>query len=605
MSLDDELRAEQQQRLAGGLERSLEGPRPELVDFASNDYLGLARDPELIGAARAALEEFGSGGRAARLLGGGSLERELERQAAHWLAVEATLLFPSGYQANLGLVTSLAGRGDALFCDALNHASLIDAARLSRAGIQVYAHADPAALEHQLRSPAARAARRRIVLTESVFSMDGDLAPLAELARLCEQHDAWLVVDEAHAVGLLGPERQGAAAELESPRLAARVITGGKALGTSGALVAGSRALVDQLVNRARSFVYTTASVPAAVAAFAAAIEVVRSSGERSRKALAAARRLASALELPPPSAAIVPVVIGPEHAALEAARALRDELGFDVRAVRPPTVPAGTSRLRVSCHADHEPRSIDRLTAAIAALLPVREAEPAELAPRAVPRVVPLVVAGTDTDIGKTVVSALLVRAAARRGPAAYWKAVQTGTDSDTRTVAALAGIDPRSLAAPAYEFPLPASPHEAAAAAGARIDPARIDSQAIERAAGGKPLVLELAGGLLVPWSDDITQLDWLTHTPHELVLVARSGLGTLNHTLLSLEALRARQLEPRALFLVGPAHSSNRATLARLGGISTLFELPHFEPLTTQALDAWIDEHDLSAALPAPRR
>src|SRR5262245_32659218 len=230
---------------AGLLRRPEECAPSRLVDFASNDYLGLARDPRVVEAARAALAVHGAGGRASRLLGGGSpLHVACERAAAEWLGAEAALLFPSGWQANAGLVSALAGRGDAVFSDRLNHASLVDAARLSRARVFVHAHLDLEELERQLASAAG--ARRRLVLTEGVFSMDGDRAPLAELHALCARHDAHLVVDEAHAAGLLGPEGAGAwaaarvAAEGEA-RLAARVVTGGKALGVAGAFVAGSR----------------------------------------------------------------------------------------------------------------------------------------------------------------------------------------------------------------------------------------------------------------------------------------------------------------------------------------------------------------------------
>src|SRR5262245_51747126 len=254
--LDRELAAELEQRAALGLRRDARLARPSGVDLGSNDVLGLARHPRVIAGARAALEEFGAGGRAARLLGGGSpLHERVEEAVAAWTGAEAALLFPSGYQANLGLVGALAGRGDALFSDERNPASLIDAARLSRAHVFVHAHLDLAELERQLGR--ARPARRRLVLTEGVFSMDGDAAPLAELDELCRRHDAWLVVDEAHSAGLLGPAGAGAWAALGAraeSRLAARVVTGGKALGVAGALVVGSRALREQLVNHARTF---------------------------------------------------------------------------------------------------------------------------------------------------------------------------------------------------------------------------------------------------------------------------------------------------------------------------------------------------------------
>src|SRR5262245_11550043 len=264
--LDQELAAELERRGAAGLRRDprLPGTLPG-VDLGSNDYLGLARDARVVRGARAALEEVGAGGRASRLLRGGpAVHERAAAAAAGWLAAEAALRFPSGYQATLGLVGALVGRGDAVFGDRANHASLIDAARLSRAQVFVHAHLDLAELERQLAR--ARGARRRLVLTEGIFSMDGDAAPLAELDELCRRHDAWLVVDEAHSAGVAGPAGAGAWAALgprADARLAARVVTGGKALGVAGAFVAGSRILREQLVNHVRAFLFTTAPPPA------------------------------------------------------------------------------------------------------------------------------------------------------------------------------------------------------------------------------------------------------------------------------------------------------------------------------------------------------
>ncbi len=572
--------------------------RRGLVDFASNDYLGLARAPASIAAAREALQRFGAGGRAARLLGGGSaIDGELEAKVAAWLRAEAALFFPSGFQANVGLLGAIAGRGDFVVCDEFAHASLIDGARASRAVVAWHAHADVEALDRQLRGQAARAARRRIVVTESVFSMDGDLAPLDALLAACERHDAHLVVDEAHAVGLLGPERAGAAAVFAAhPRLVARVVTGGKALGAAGAVVVESGALVELLANRARSFVFTTACSPAVPAAFLAGVAAVRADGAPAERALAAARRLAAALGLPAPAAAIVPVVLGETERALAAAAAAT-EAGFDVRAVRPPTVPAGTARLRLTCHAERTDADVDRLASALRPFL-VDVAGSRPLVP-ATPRPGerPWVVAGTDTNVGKTVVSALCVLGLANAGhgarAASYWKPVQTGSDDDTTTVQRLVGGARVQFERPLWSLPLPASPHEAAAAAGVRIDAAAVSAGIRERAAS---TVVELAGGLLVPLHGAVTQIDVLAEVRARLVLVARSGLGTLNHTLLSLEALRRRRLEPAALFLVGPPHASNLATLRELSGVRHVHAVPPFEPLEHAALAGWLAANPL---------
>jgi 8-amino-7-oxononanoate synthase len=596
----DRLAHERERRAARGLARELHEPRAGAADFTSNDTLGLARAPELAAAARAALAH-GAGGRASRLLGGGSpLDREVERAAAQWLGAEDALLFPSGWHANLGLLGALLRPGDVVLSDELNHASLVDGLRLARARALVYRHADAADLERRLAALGRGGAA--LVVTESVFSMDGDLAPLGAIADACARWGAALVVDEAHAIGLLGPAGAGAWAALgpqraRDPVLAARVVTGGKALGAGGGLVVGSAAVREAAIDRARSFAFTTAAPPAVVGALGAGIAcAARADAERAR-ALELARRLARALELPEPAAAVVPFVVGGAEEALAAARELR-EAGLEVRAVRPPTVPEGSSRLRLVCHAHNDDAELERLIAGLRAL-----ARPGAARAASAARAEALVVAGTDTGVGKTVVAALLARAASRRGRAGYLKPVQTGSESDTDAVGRLAGAALR-LGEPAHAFPLPASPHEAALAAGSRVDIERIE-RALDRereALAGGRLVVELAGGLLVPWTIETTQLDWLARARLPLVLVARSGLGTLNHTLLSLEALRARHLEPRALFLVGAPHESNRETLRRLGRPAALYELPTLEPLDTPALDAWIDAHDLAPLLGA---
>jgi len=597
-ALDRELAGELERRAAAGLRRDAHlGGRIDGVDLGSNDTLGLARHPRVVAAARAALEEHGAGGRASRLLRGGSpLDERAEAAVAEWLGAEAALFFPSGYQANLGLLGALAGRGGALFSDRLNHASLVDGARLSRAHVLVHAHGDLAELERQLAR--AQGARRRLVLTESIFSMDGDAAPLAELDELCRRHDAWLVVDEAHALGIVGPGGAGAWAALGAradTRLAARVVTGGKALGVAGAFVVGSRVLREQLVNHARSLLFTTAPPPAVAGGLLAAIELARGM-ERERAHLCGlATELARRLRLPAPAGAIVPFPCASPEQALELARRL-EARGLFVPAVRPPTVPAGGSRLRIVCHAFNTAGELDELARALEAV-PARPAPPA----RAEAPGTALFVVGTDTGVGKTVVSALLLRAARALGRAAYWKPVQTGDESDRAAVLALAEASAHEGLPSAWTFPLPASPHEAAAAAGKAIEPGRLGEglRGLVRTLTGTRIVVELAGGLLVPYRSEpelVTQADWLAVAGTPLVLVARAGLGTLNHTLLTLEALRARHLEPRALFLVGTPHASNRRTLAQVAHVPRVFEVPLLEPLEPAALAGWLERNDL---------
>ncbi|MFT4516030.1 MAG: 8-amino-7-oxononanoate synthase [Planctomycetota bacterium] len=605
-ALDWQLRTELDERARRGLKRAtmLDG-QIEGVDFGSNDYLGLARDSSIADAMVAAVREFGAGGRSARLLKGGSpLHEQCEQAAATWLGSEAALLFPSGYQANIGLVGALVGRGDAVISDRDNHASLIDAARLSRARILVHDHLDLAGLERALR--AASSTRRRLVLTEGVFSMTGDAAPLLAIDALCREYDAWLVIDEAHSVGLLGPSGAGAwarevhaAGGADGHRLCARVVTGGKALGVAGAFVVGSSTLREQLIHKARSFLFTTASPPALAGGLLAAVECCRLADRERAAVFANAARLAAALDLPVPAAAIVPVPVGDAALAVQVASELQRE-GFYAPAVRPPTVAPGASRLRVVCHANQSTADVDRLAGLVASKLRQQPAKAAVVARRA-----PVTcVVGTDTGVGKTVVSALLLRAAMANGPARYWKPVQTGSDDDTQSVTELAAAEACHLLPNAVNFELPASPHAAAAAEGASVQLEDLHAalQKHRAAHADSRLLVEFAGGLLVPFALEppATQADWLASMGAQVVLVARSGLGTLNHTLLTVEAMRARQLQPDALFLVGEPHPSNRETLGALTSIAQIYEVPHWPSLSTKSLDAWLQGHDLTELL-----
>ena len=603
-NLEAELRLELDALASAGRLRNVHG-RPEgLVDFTSNDYLGLASHELVIEAAREASARHGAGGRAARLLGGGAGHSELERLGAEWLGEEAALFFPTGYQANLGMLTSLAGEGDVVFSAAANHASIIDGLRLSKARVVIFDHGEPDDLERKLRDHGP--SKRRIVAVEGIYSMGGDRPPLEAIDALCQKYDAHLVVDEAHSVGVVGPGCRGAAASLKddpNTRLVARTITGGKALGAGGALVVGSRAVVDVLLNCSRSFIFTTAAAPGVCASFAAAIRVVQGSAELARRAREGAADLAKKRGLPAPDAAILSLLLGDEGVAVKASEQLVD-LGFDVRAVRPPTVPVGTSRLRIVAHAFNDTDDRNDLVRAlkkcgVAAKIKAPEAAPtAPLAPA-------LLIAGTDTDVGKTVAAALCTRALKLRGKVHYWKPVQTGADSDSDTVARLAGLDGHEVLRPAWELPLPASPHEAAIDAGVSIESGRIGGAllSLRKTLTESRMVVELAGGLMVPYSvtehagrhSADLQVDWLRRTGAPFVLVARSGLGTLNHTLLSLEVLRARHLVPRAILLLGDKHESNASTLRELANGTPVLEVPRFERLDVESLDRWLaDPH-----------
>jgi 8-amino-7-oxononanoate synthase len=345
-----------------------------LVNLCSNDYLGLAAHPAVRAAAAAAAEREGAGSGAARLVAGDlPVHRALEARLAAWKGREAALLFGSGYHANAGVPAALVGRDDAVFSDVLNHASIVDGALLSRAELIRYRHCDAGELSELL---ARTRVRRKLVITDAIFSMDGDAAPLREIAEACDRHGAMLYVDEAHSAGVLGPGGAGLAAALGvSDRVDVHMGTLGKALGAFGAYVAGERRLADLLVSRARTFVFTTALPPAACGAALAALDVVAAEPERRARLAALGARLGGGLaalgfDVSRVAAPIFPVVLGTEARALAAAGALR-ERGYFVRAIRPPTVPRGTSRLRVALSAAHTDAQVDGFLAALAEILP------------------------------------------------------------------------------------------------------------------------------------------------------------------------------------------------------------------------------------------
>jgi 8-amino-7-oxononanoate synthase len=365
--------------LAGLSRQRPAGPTGPLLSFCSNDYLGLASHPRVLAAAAdtAAREGFGAG--AARLVSGDlPAHRDLERDLAAFTGYPAALLFATGYQANLGVVTALAGPDDFVVSDAANHASLIDGCRLSRATIAVYAHADAAAAAAALSRPGSF--RRRLLITESLFSMDGDAAPLAALAEVAATHDAVLVVDEAHAFGTTGPGGRGLSAAA-GVRPDVVVGTLGKAFGSAGGFVAGASELRAYLVNRARSFIFATAPPPPVAAAARAALALAAGAeGDCRRERLRAGRsRLLELLSgvgsqaLPPGATSIaspiLPLILGSDARALAAAARLRD-LGLFVPAIRPPTVPVGTARLRITFSSEHELAEVETLGRALQEIL-------------------------------------------------------------------------------------------------------------------------------------------------------------------------------------------------------------------------------------------
>jgi 8-amino-7-oxononanoate synthase len=355
-----------------------------LLNFSSNDYLGLANEPALKEAAIKAVERFGAGAGASRLICGSLAPyHELEEALASFKGTAAALSFGTGYAAALGTICALTGPDDVIVLDKLVHACIVDAARLSGAKLRVFAHNDLAGLERILQWAQGRSAKARtLVVTESVFSMDGDHAPLRELVRLKERYGAWLMVDEAHATGLHGTNRRGLAEELGVGKgIEIQMGTLGKALGASGGYICGSRALIEYLTNRARTFIFSTAPVPAAAAAATAGIRFVQShAGQERRNVLwervrefsarlrptaASANAWSAAKPLP---TAIIPLVLGAEDRAVAAAATLRDQ-GIFIPAIRYPTVARGQARLRLTLTAGHTKADLAQLLSALESL--------------------------------------------------------------------------------------------------------------------------------------------------------------------------------------------------------------------------------------------
>ena len=354
-----------------------------VVSFASNDYLGLSAHPAVVAAARRALTRWGAGSGASRLVTGSRpVHSELERELAAWKGTEAAVCFPTGFAANLGVLSTLAGPGVRILSDELNHASIIDGCRLSRSALAVYRHRDMGHLAELLAETPTADAHHTIVVTDSVFSMDGDIAPVDDLVTLCERHNALLILDEAHAV--LGPNlpaaprrdkgggTEGQGRDGVYGGTVVRVGTMSKTLGSLGGFVAASHDVVDLIVNRARSYIFSTAPTPADAAAALAALRIVRSAEGAAligRLAALIGRITEAGFAPPGHPSPIVPIVLGSEQAALNASAALLQE-GLWVPAIRPPTVPVGTSRLRITLSAAHTDEEVGRLLDALSLLL-------------------------------------------------------------------------------------------------------------------------------------------------------------------------------------------------------------------------------------------
>jgi len=552
----------------------------QVIQLCSNDYLGLAADPRLRRAAAAAAGRWGAGSGASRLVSGTSeAHRRLEASLARLKGCEDAIVFSSGYLANTGTIPALAGSQDAVFSDELNHASIIDGCRLSGARVVVYRHADVADLERALCSVDAR---RRLVVTDTVFSMQGDLAPVPDLARVCERHGAMLMVDDAHATGLL--EAAGAGAGIVMSTLS-------KALGSAGGFVAGSRDLVEWLRNRARSYVFDTAPPPAAVGAAIEAVRIIAKEPHRGPGVVAAAARLAQALaglgyDVGRPAAAIVPVLVGDGPGAMALSSRLFEH-GVFVPAIRPPSVPPGTARLRVTVTAAH---TEEHLAAAVEAFASARRGAgprpprpPRRQRGRGIdPRILGaggVFVTGTGTGVGKTVVAAAIARTLRRAGLAvAAMKPAQTGTSEgadDLAFIRAAGGVPAARCVAP-YALRRPLAPSVAARMEGTTLEPGRIVDDFRRLSGEADVVVVEGAGGLLVPFSDSTDMADLATALGIPLLVVALPGLGTLNHIALTVEAARTRGLQIAGVVLcgfpAGPglAEATNPGAIDELAGV-----------------------------------
>ncbi|MES2934303.1 MAG: 8-amino-7-oxononanoate synthase [Pseudomonadota bacterium] len=344
----------------------------QYLSFASNDYLGLANHPEVIAAAHQGLAQYGLGAGASALVCGHCRAHEdLEAALAQFVQMPRALYFSTGYMANIGAIQSLVGPGDTVFSDRLNHACLIDGARLSRAELKVYPHLDVVVLERLL---AKCNSPRKLVLTDGVFSMDGDIAPLADILVLCERYDALLLIDDAHGFGVLGDSGRGSVSHfgLDSPRIV-YMGTLGKAAGVFGAFVAGHADVIELLLQRARTYIFTTASPPMLATALMASLKIIEAESWRQQRIKALAERLQQGLhglrwQLLPSQTAIQALIVGDNHLAIELMESLRG-LGIWVPAIRPPTVPDGTARFRISLSAEHSDADIDRLIGALFSL--------------------------------------------------------------------------------------------------------------------------------------------------------------------------------------------------------------------------------------------
>jgi len=370
--IEEELKLIRDKNLFRVLTELQSGQSPEIIIdgkryilLGSNNYLGLTTDPKVKEAARLALEKYGTGSGGSRLVSGSSdLHRELEERIANFKKIEAAILFSSGYLANIGTISALVGPGDVIYSDELNHASIIDGCRLSRAETRIYKHCDVEHLEYLLSLD--RSSSKKLIVTDTVFSMDGDLAPLPELVELSEKHGCMLMIDEAHATGVLGKRGSGATEYFGvEDRVPIVMGTLSKAVGSLGGYVGGNRKLIDFLRNRARSYIFDTSLPASSLAASLTAIDIIEFEPERRKYLWSLIEKFKSGLQniglnVLPSNSAVVPVLIGEAQPTLDFARTLREN-GVFTPAVRPPSVPTGKCRIRATLMATHKEKHIEQ----------------------------------------------------------------------------------------------------------------------------------------------------------------------------------------------------------------------------------------------------
>lgn len=589
--LDDALADARRQ----GLLRERRGPEetPRL-SYCSNDYLGLASRPGPPAACGAGASRLVSGDRA--------VHGELERAAADLVRQPSSLVFTSGYAANVGLLAALAGPGDLIVSDALNHASIIDGARLSRARVAVVPHLDGGAVARALEGGRPG---RAFVVTESYFSMDADSPDLRALRGICDAHGAALIVDEAHAVGVLGAEGRGLCAD-GGVRADAVVGTFGKAFGAGGAFVAGCPALMSWLWNRARSFVFSTGLSPVVAAAALDGVRRSRDEPWRRQQALKAAAHLREGLigmgARLAGSGHVIPWVVGEAEHAVRLAEALQAR-GVDVRAIRPPTVPPGTARIRLTVTADHTLEDVNQALEAVAALRASPGMWPQAGDTGSGPGGAPhdaghgakggegvgwlVVVAGTGTSVGKTHFAEALIRAWRQAEPAARivgMKPIESGVaDHASSDAARLEDASSFHVKQFRYALSAPLSPHLAARDEGVEIRVDRVVDlvTAVRRSADG--VVVELPGGLFTPLGPGVSNADLAgALSPDSLVVVAPDRLGVLHDLAAAIRAASTLRLRVDGVVLVTPEQPDgsterNASEVRAAAGVTVLAVLP----------------------------